>query len=80
MLFQVVSFLLLNMYLHLVRCLDSIVTSKNVTEALSSLLLSNCNTFFEQLYYFLDNFSEVEAVGKHGNHLARTVSIFVLIY
>jgi cohesin complex subunit SA-1/2 len=80
MLVQVVIFLLLNMYLDLAWCLQPIVTSETVTEASLSLLLSKRNTFFEQLDYFLDNFSEVEEVGKHGNQLACRVSIFGLIY
>ena len=80
MLVQVVSFLLLNMYLHLAWCLHSIVNSETVTEASLSSLLSKRNTFFEQLDYFLNNFSEVEEMSKHGNQLACRVSIFTLIY
>lgn len=80
MLVQVVSFLLLNMYLHLAWCLHSIVNSETVTEASLSSLLSKRNTFFEQLDYFLNNFSEVEEMSKHGNQLACRVSIFALIY
>uniref|UniRef100_A0A2N9GJR5 SCD domain-containing protein n=1 Tax=Fagus sylvatica TaxID=28930 RepID=A0A2N9GJR5_FAGSY len=60
----VVIFLLLNMYLDLAWCLQPIVTSETVTEASLSLLLSKRNTFFEQLDYFLDNFSEVEEVDE----------------
>ncbi|KAK7845117.1 sister-chromatid cohesion protein 3, partial [Quercus suber] len=70
---EVVSFLLLNMYLHLAWCLHSIVNSETVTEASLSSLLSKRNTFFEQLDYFLNNFSEVEEMSKHGNQLACRV-------
>lgn len=76
MLFQVVSFLLLNMYLHLAWCLHSIVNSETVSEASLSSLLSKRNTFFEQLEYFLNTLTEVEEVGKRGNQLACRVSIF----
>ncbi|KAL4603123.1 hypothetical protein ACB092_10G103000 [Castanea dentata] len=70
---EVVSFLLLNMYLHLAWCLHSIVNSETVTEASLSSLLSKRNMFFEQLDYFLNNFSEVEEMSKHGNQLACRV-------
>lgn len=80
MLVQVVSFFLLNMYLHLAWCLHSIVNSETVTEASLSSLLSKRNTFFEQLDYFLNNFFEVEEMSKHGNQLACRVSIVALIY
>ncbi|KAK4558523.1 hypothetical protein RGQ29_008026 [Quercus rubra] len=70
---EVVSFLLLNMYLHLAWCLHSIVNSETVTEASLSSLLSKRNTFFEQIDYFLNNFSEVEEMSKHGNQLACRV-------
>ncbi|KAB1203030.1 Sister-chromatid cohesion protein 3 [Morella rubra] len=67
---EVVSFLLLNLYLHLAWCLHSIVNSETVSEASLSSLLSKRNTFFEQLEYFLSTFTEREEVGKHGNQLA----------
>lgn len=73
---QVVSFLLLNLYLHLAWCLHSIVNSETVSEASLSSLLSKRNTFFEQLEYFLSTFTEREEVGKHGNQLACRVSNF----
>ncbi|XP_059437429.1 sister-chromatid cohesion protein 3 [Corylus avellana] len=70
---EVVSFLLLNMYLHLAWCLHSIVNSETVSEASLSSLLSKRNTFFEQLEYFLNTLTDVEEVGKRGNQLACRV-------
>ena len=78
MLVQVVSFLLLNMYLHLAWCLHSIVNSETVSEASLSSLLAKRNTFFEQLEYFLNTLTEVEEVDKRGNQLACRVSNFCL--
>lgn len=75
MLAQVVSFLLLNMYLHLAWCLHSIVNSETVSEASLSSLLSKRTTLFEQLQYFLNTFAEAEKVGKNGNQLCCRVSI-----
>lgn len=75
---QVVSFLLLNMYLHLAWCLHSIVNSETVSEASLSSLLSKRTTFFEQLQYFLNTFAEGEKVGKNGNQLGCRVSILLL--
>ncbi|KAG2697238.1 hypothetical protein I3843_07G096600 [Carya illinoinensis] len=70
---EVVSFLLLNMYLHLAWCLHSIVNSETVSEASLSSLLSKRTTFFEQLQYFLNTFAEGEKVGKNGNQLGCRV-------
>ncbi|KAH7517148.1 hypothetical protein FEM48_Zijuj09G0031600 [Ziziphus jujuba var. spinosa] len=70
---EVVSFLLLNMYMHLAWSLQLIISNETVTEpSLSSLLLKR-NTLFEQLEYFLNSPSEVEGVSNHGNLLACRV-------
>ncbi|XP_041017986.1 sister-chromatid cohesion protein 3-like [Juglans microcarpa x Juglans regia] len=66
---EVVSFLLLNMYLHLAWCLHSIVNSETVSEASLSSLLSKRSTFFELLQYSLNTYAEGEKVGKNGNQL-----------
>ncbi|KAJ0113315.1 hypothetical protein Patl1_01119 [Pistacia atlantica] len=50
---EVVSFLLLNMYLHIAWSLHSIVNSETVSEASLSSLLLKRNTLFEELEYFL---------------------------
>lgn len=67
---EVVSFLLLNMYMHLAWGLHSVINSETVSEASLSSLLSKRNTLFEQLEYFLNT---LEEVGKHENQLACRV-------
>ncbi|KAJ7977482.1 sister-chromatid cohesion protein 3 [Quillaja saponaria] len=69
---EVVSFLLLNMYLHLAWSLHSIINSEIVSEASLSSLLSKRNILFEQLEYFLTP-SDIEEVGKHGSELGCRV-------
>uniref|UniRef100_A0A5B7CBP1 Putative sister-chromatid cohesion protein 3 isoform X2 n=1 Tax=Davidia involucrata TaxID=16924 RepID=A0A5B7CBP1_DAVIN len=70
---EVVSFLLLNMYLHVAWCLHSVINSETVSEASLSSLLSKRTTLFEQLEYFLHTLPEVQVQGKHGNQLACRV-------
>lgn len=67
---EVISFLLLNMYLHVAWSLHSIVNSETVTEASISSLLSKRDTLFEELNYFLNTPPEV---GEAGNQLACRV-------
>ncbi|XP_057964009.1 sister-chromatid cohesion protein 3 isoform X2 [Malania oleifera] len=69
---EAVSFLLLNMYLHVAWCLHSIITSDNVFEASLSSLLSKRNALFEQLEYFLRTPAEVQEV-NYGNWVACRV-------
>lgn len=72
-LIQVVSFLLLNMYMHIVWSLHSVVNSETVTETTLSSLLLKRNKLFEELEYFLNTASGVEEGGKIGNQLACRV-------
>ncbi|EEF30242.1 stromal antigen, putative [Ricinus communis] len=67
---DVVSFLLLNMYLHVAWSLQSIVNSETISEAQLSSLLSKCNILFEELEYFLRTPSEETKVNKYSNLLA----------
>uniref|UniRef100_A0A2C9WMV5 SCD domain-containing protein n=1 Tax=Manihot esculenta TaxID=3983 RepID=A0A2C9WMV5_MANES len=74
---EVVSFLLLNMYLHVAWTLQSIVTSETVCEAQLSSLLSKRNILFEELEYFLPTLSEEQRVSKYPNQLACRVCIIL---
>ncbi|KAJ9171896.1 hypothetical protein P3X46_015198 [Hevea brasiliensis] len=74
---EVVSFLLLNMYLHVAWSLHSIVTGETVSEARLSSLLSKRNILFEELECFLLIPSEEERVDKHANQLACRVCIIL---
>lgn len=73
--FQVVSFLLLNMSLHLEWSLHSIINSETVSEASLSSLLAKRKSLSEQLEYFLNSPPELE--GNRGNLLACRVSILL---
>ncbi|EEF41668.1 sister-chromatid cohesion protein 3 isoform X2 [Ricinus communis] len=74
---DVVSFLLLNMYLHVAWSLQSIVNSETISEAQLSSLLSKRNILFEELEYFLGTPSEEAKVNKYSNHLACRVCIIL---
>ncbi|KAJ4829530.1 hypothetical protein Tsubulata_035680 [Turnera subulata] len=74
---EVVSFLLLNMYLHVAWSLQSIVSSETVDKASLTSLLSKRNILFEELEYFLGIVSENEDGVKCGNHLACRVCIIL---
>lgn len=76
---QVVSFLLLNMYLHVAWSLQSIVSSETVSEASLSSLILKRNTLFEELEYFLGSRSEGNAGRKYGNQLACRVSTLFFV-
>lgn len=78
MFIQVVSFLLLNLYLHLAWSVHSVISSETVSEASLSSLLSKRNTLFEQLQYFL-NSPQMEGAANHGNQLASRVNIFFTV-
>lgn len=70
---QVITFLLLNMYLHVAWCLHSIISSETVSElSISSLMLEKRSILFEQLDYYLCNPPKVE--GGSGYQLACRVS------
>lgn len=77
MLVQVVGFLLLNMYLHVAWCLQSIINSDSVSEASLSSMLSKRTTLLEQLEYFLHTPPGVQEDGNQGNQLASKVSFFL---
>ncbi|XAR61268.1 hypothetical protein NMG60_11034916 [Bertholletia excelsa] len=70
---EVVSFLLLNMYLHVSWCLHSIVNSETVSEESLLSLLSKRTTLFELLGYYLQTPPEVQVDNKCGNQLACRV-------
>ncbi|KAH8489459.1 hypothetical protein H0E87_024907 [Populus deltoides] len=74
---EVVSFLLLNMYLHVAWTLQSIVNSETVSEASLTSLLSKRNSLFEELEYFLGTPSEDKEGSKCGNQLACRVCIIL---
>ncbi|KAI6674695.1 hypothetical protein NL676_002601 [Syzygium grande] len=70
---EVVSLLLLNMYLHMAWSLHSIVSSETVSRDSVTSLLHMRNVLFEQLEYFLNTPSADGEVGKLGNQLACRV-------
>ncbi|GLU07467.1 hypothetical protein SLE2022_244240 [Rubroshorea leprosula] len=70
---EVVSFLLLNMYLHVAWSLHSIINSETVTETSLSSLLSKRDTLLGELKYFLNTLPEVGEGSKTGNQLACRV-------
>jgi len=74
-LFQVVAFLLLNMYLHVAWCLESI-NGENPSEPSVTSLLSKRTTLFEQLEYFADILSKVQKKGRSDSVLSYRVSLF----
>ncbi|XP_050237428.1 sister-chromatid cohesion protein 3 [Mercurialis annua] len=73
----VVSFLLLNIYLHVAWSLQSIVTSETISEAQLSSLLSKRDILLEELEYFLGIPFEGAKVNKFSNHLACRVCIIL---
>ncbi|XP_022758099.1 sister-chromatid cohesion protein 3-like [Durio zibethinus] len=70
---EVVSFLLLNMYLEVAWSLHSIINSETVYEGSLSSILSKRDTLLEELEYFLNAPPEVRKGGKTGNQLACRV-------
>lgn len=75
--YEVVGFLLLNMYLHVAWCLQSIINSDSVSEASLSSMLSKRTTLLEQLEYFLHTPPGVQEDGNQGNQLASKVCIIL---
>ncbi|XP_052623568.1 sister-chromatid cohesion protein 3 [Lactuca sativa] len=70
---EVVSFLLLNMYIHVAWCLCSIMNSKVVSEESLSSLVSKRNILFNELDYFLQNPPEAQGKGTSRNLIASRV-------
>ncbi|XP_052211559.1 sister-chromatid cohesion protein 3 [Diospyros lotus] len=70
---EVVSFLLLNMYLHVVWCMHSIINTETVSEAFLNSLLSKRTTLFEHLQYYLEHPPKVQVEGKSSGHLVCRV-------
>ncbi|CAM8979400.1 unnamed protein product [Rhodiola kirilowii] len=74
---EVVSFLLLNLYLHVAWSLHSIVNSKTVSESSISSLLCNRAALFEQLEYYLSRSPDVTDERRIGNQLAARVCVIL---
>lgn len=70
---EVVTFLLLNMYLHVSWCLSSIMNSKVVSDESISSLVSKRNVLFNELDYFLDIPVETQGKGTSRNLIASRV-------
>ncbi|GMN38154.1 hypothetical protein TIFTF001_007378 [Ficus carica] len=68
--YEVVSFLLLNMFAHLAWSLHSVISSEIVSEASLSSLLSKRKTLLDQLEYFLNSPPQMEGTVNYGNQLA----------
>ncbi|XP_010914380.1 sister-chromatid cohesion protein 3 isoform X2 [Elaeis guineensis] len=73
---EVKSFLLLNMYLHVAWCLQSL-DGENPPEASVSALLLKRNTLFEQLEYFTETLPEVQKEGRSWGVLSSRVCIIL---
>ncbi|KAK1277265.1 hypothetical protein QJS04_geneDACA003332 [Acorus gramineus] len=72
---EVISFLLLNMFLHVAWSLQSIDVEDSSEEAVSSLI-SKRAILFERLEYFLDTLPEAYQ-GRNGSHLACRICIIL---
>jgi len=70
---QVVGFLLLNMYFHLVWSLQSITNEEAVSGASLASLLSKRDTLLQELEYFLNLNADNKEGGKPGSELACRV-------
>ncbi|KAK6141303.1 hypothetical protein DH2020_024939 [Rehmannia glutinosa] len=70
---EVVAFLLLNMFLHVSWCLQSVLSSETVSEASLSSLSGKRDALLEQLEYFLHNPSKFHGDGGCKNQLAYRV-------
>jgi len=70
---QVVGFLLLNMYLHLVWSLQSITNEEAVSGSSLASRLSKRDTFLQELEYFLNLNADNKEGGKPGSELASRV-------
>lgn len=69
---EVVAFLLLNMYLHVAWCLESI-NGENPSEPSVTSLLSKRTTLFEQLEYFADVMSKIQKKGRSESVLSYRI-------
>ncbi|XP_073066132.1 sister-chromatid cohesion protein 3-like [Primulina eburnea] len=74
---EVIAFLLLNMFLHVSWCLQSVVSSETVSETLVSSLVWKRNALLEQLEYFLQTPIKINGDGGSGNQLAYRVCAIV---
>nr|XP_011458653.1 PREDICTED: sister-chromatid cohesion protein 3 isoform X2 [Fragaria vesca subsp. vesca] len=72
---QVVTFLLLNMYMHVQWCLHAIIHSPAISEASLSSLLAKRDFLSERLEYLLSSCLEME--GNRCNQLARWVCVIL---
>ncbi|XP_073063381.1 sister-chromatid cohesion protein 3-like [Primulina eburnea] len=70
---EVIAFLLLNMFLHVSWCLQSVVSIETVSETFVSSLLWKRNALLEQLEYFLQTPIKINVDGGSGNQLAYRV-------
>lgn len=70
---EVIAFLLLNMFLHISWCLQSVVSSETVSETFVSSLVWKRNALLEQLEYFLQTPIKINGDGGSGNQLAYRV-------
>ncbi|KAI3873484.1 hypothetical protein MKW98_008136 [Papaver atlanticum] len=70
---EVVCFLLLNMYMHVTWCLQSIIDEENISQKSLESLLSKRTTLFMQLEYYLNIHSEARRDGRYGRQLAYRV-------
>lgn len=74
---EVSSFLLLNMYLHVTWCLNTIMKSDTVSKATVSSLLSKRDTLFEELGYVLSTLPDRKDDGRSRSLLASWVCIIL---
>ncbi|XP_073283758.1 sister-chromatid cohesion protein 3-like [Primulina huaijiensis] len=74
---EVIAFLLLNMFLHVSWCLQSVVSSETVSETFVSSLVWKRNALLEQLEYFLQTPIKINGDGGSGNQLAYRVCAIV---
>lgn len=76
---QVVSFLFLNMFVHISWCLHSILSSETVSEASLSSLLGKRDALLEELDYFLRNSFQLHSESRSKTQLAYWVSTHPMI-
>ncbi|XP_047941271.1 sister-chromatid cohesion protein 3 isoform X1 [Salvia hispanica] len=70
---EVVSFLFLNMFVHISWCLHSILSSETVSEASLSSLLGKRDALLEELDYFLRNSFQLHSESRSKTQLAYWV-------
>ncbi|KZV32380.1 sister-chromatid cohesion protein 3 [Dorcoceras hygrometricum] len=74
---EVIAFLLLNMFLHVSWCLQSVASSETVSETFVSSLVWKRTALLEQLEYFLQTPIKINRDGGSGNQLAYRVCAIV---